>query len=165
MENTTSTAQSSVEPGFIASYMNISIPTYCVLWFVTLGFYSFYFQHKLSKLMINLKMDGETEKLLPLARWNLGLRCIYLFGGTLLLMFGGEAIFDYTRLFLLAAMVIEVMWSFKARNILSFHAADKYKVLVNVHGIILFFFPGLSLVSMFNNIEKEAGLLKIMRNQ
>lgn len=165
MTMNTSAAQQPVEPGFIQSYMNVTPAKYCLLWFVTLGFYSFYFQIKLSKLMTGLKMEGDVAKLIPFARYNLYLRLFYIFGGMALLLMGLDSLFNLSRLLILAAIVIEVMWSFKARNILSLYVADKYKVLVNANGLMMFFFPGLSLTMMFNSIENEIALLKALRKQ
>lgn len=152
-------------PRYIANTMGLSPIVYFIVSLITGGLYFYYFQYKFSKLLKTLGVEGDVDKLIPWFKWNVYLRLSYFLLAVILILLIGDNGPQIARLVIIPAIIFEVMWSFKARSLLSFYIADKYKVLVNANGVLTFFFPGLALTLMFNRIEEEIALLKAIRGE
>lgn len=152
-------------PKFMANHMWLSPVIYFLVSFGTGGLYFFYFQYRLNKMMTMLRMEGEIQSLYKHYQWSMILRVLWIVGVIVFSVMNRGDIVPVLRLLLIPAMVFEVLWSIKARNILSFYIADKYKVLLDAPGFVMFFVPGVALTMMMNRIEKEIALIKALRTE
>lgn len=147
---------------YIIRKLNIGTWTYLFINILTLGWFYFYWAYKMNSILTEVTTDKElgylTHRLYQLFTLSF---TGYLIGTALTIteyFVNSEALNNVAGIIVFMSAILTVFWSFTARALLRIHAEKTYNVYINPNGILVFFFPGLSLTYAVNSIEDKMRL-------
>lgn len=147
---------------YVKKALNMGTWTYFFINVITLGFFFYYYQYKLSNILKEVTTEQEDVNLIDKLHKQSTIAISSGIVGsviTLINIFAESVALDLvSNIILLVSSVLIIFWSFTARKVLRIYAAKNFGIDVNPNGFLIFFFPGITLTYSINNIENEIAL-------